>query len=256
MEQWTSSMVEWYMTSQMGKENGHMLNNHGMFFDLSTLAKSVYSNGIDYIDDARTRIQYRLSKVWPDGHHAYNGTPSYQLTMATSLHYVTFTLLNWIHIALIVESLRMEILSLAVSLHSIWEMKHENSTADDPPVLLKAIRWLCQYLPNNPKAYDTLMESKAGMGVKFPYEQEDTFAVDNILEILRYGVRIYGVNRIFSPQQLKLQSVKVALNMPLYSIKTASRTNFSSIYPESGMKLWPSLGLPNHYSGGSNGALW
>jgi hypothetical protein len=135
-------------------------------------------------------------------------------------------------------------------------MKHENSTLDDPPVLLKAIQWLCQYLPNDPKVYNTLMESKEGMGVNFPYKQDDAFAFDNILEILHYGVRMYGVNRLFSPQQLRLKSVKVALNISLYSIKTASYTKFSSVHPDSGNRLWPALGLPNHYSGGSNGKLW
>jgi hypothetical protein len=127
-------------------------------------------------------------------------------------------------------------------------MQHENSMADDPPVLLKAIRWLRQYLPDDPKVYETLMEPKVGMGVNFPYEQEDAFAFDRILEILHYGIRVYGIHRIFSPQQLKLKSVKVAMNMPLYSIKTASHTNYSSAHPDSGTRLWPALGLPNHYS--------
>jgi hypothetical protein len=85
--------------------------------------------------------------------------------------------------------------SLTLSLASLWEMKHENSIADDPPVLLKAIRWLCQYLPTDPKVYDTLMESKEGMGVKFPYKQDDAVTFDSALEILHYVVRMYGVNR-------------------------------------------------------------
>jgi hypothetical protein len=101
MEQWTSHMVEWYMTSHMGMEEGLEKNNHGLYFDLSTLALSVYSNGIDDIDDARTRIQFRLSKVWPDGHYAYDGTPSHELIRATCLHYATFNLLGWIHIGYI-----------------------------------------------------------------------------------------------------------------------------------------------------------
>lgn len=256
MEQWTSRMVEWYMTSHKGQKEGQMLNNHGTFFDLSTLALSVYSNGIDNIDDARTRLQYRLTSVWPNGHYAYDGTPSHELITAKSLHYATFNLIGWIHIASIVESLREGNSSLAATLPSVWAMQHENSTADDPPVLLKAIRWQCQYLPDDPKVYETMMEPKKGMGVNFPYEQEDTFAFDRILEILHYGVRVYGIHRIFSPQQLKLKSVKVAMNMPLYSIKTASHTNYYSAHPDSGTRLWPALGLPNHYSGGLDGALW
>jgi hypothetical protein len=79
MEQWASHMVEWYMTSHMGEEEGRTLNNQGMYFDLFTLDLSIYSNGIDNIDDARTRIQYRLSKAWPDGHYAYDGTPPMSL---------------------------------------------------------------------------------------------------------------------------------------------------------------------------------
>jgi hypothetical protein len=256
MEHWTIRMVEWYMTSHMGQEEGYMLNNHGMFFDLSTLALSVYSNDIDSIDDAHTRIQYRLTGIWPNGHYAYDGTPRNEIMRPTSLHYVTFNLVGWIHIASIVESLRTDNASFDDHIPSVWEMKHENSTSNDAPVLLKAIRWLCQYLPEDPKIYDTLMDSKAGMGVKYPYKQEDAFAFDRILEIFHHGVRIYGVNRMFSPQQMKSESVKIALNMPLYSINTASHTKYSSVDPNAGQRLWPGLGLPNHYSGGSDGALW
>jgi hypothetical protein len=96
------------------------------------------------------------------------------------------------------------------------------------------------------------MELKAGMGVNFPYEQEDAFAFDRILEILHYGVKVYGVNRIFSPQQLRLKSVKAALKIPLYSINTASTTKYFSVQPDSGTRLWPALGLPNHYIGGND----
>jgi hypothetical protein len=48
-------------------------------------------------------------------------------------------------------------------------------------------------------------------------------AFDRILYDIFNGVVIYGVDRMFSPQQSWNQGfVKIALNMPLYSIVTAS----------------------------------
>jgi hypothetical protein len=115
-------------------------------------------------------------------------------------------------------------------------------------VLLKAMQWYLQYLPDHAEMYNVLTASKEGMGVGFPFRQVDTFAFDRMLEILHYGVRIYGVTKLFSPEQLKSKAVRIALNMPFYGVLTEMMTEFG-VGSHMECRVWPSLGLPNHYTG-------
>jgi hypothetical protein len=48
------------------------------------------------------------------------------------------------------------------------------------------------------------------------------------------------------------KAVQTTLNFPFYSTKGAMMTKYSSIDPDSGARVWPSLGLLNHHFEGSN----
>lgn len=131
------------------------------------------------------------------------------------------------------------------SFRSLWEVKHEGEENDPAamPVLCKAIRWIAQFLPNNTKPYKEWTEPVAGMGVGFPYGQTDHYAFDRLLEILHYGVQVYGVKGIYDREDKLPKSGEVALNLPLYSTGLASYSKFSSVDPDSGARVWTALGL-------------
>ena len=69
-------------------------NNHGMYFDLSTLSLAVYGNDVDLVDYARARLRFRLAHNWPDGHFAYDGSQPHETDRPTGLHYITFNLIG------------------------------------------------------------------------------------------------------------------------------------------------------------------
>jgi hypothetical protein len=189
------------------------------------------------------------------GHFGSDGSQPYETIRPTSLHYITFNLVGWIHNALIVESLRKNNV-LPDSFPSLWWMRHSNETAADRPVLLKAARWYIQFLPSDPAVYEHWTEPVEGMGINFPFKQEDHFAFDRMLEIVHYSVRVYGVHSVFTDKQLSSKAVQAVLVMPLYSPKKAMMTKHSSADPDSGGRVWPTLGILNHYSAGPNGAQW
>ena len=120
-------------------------------------------------------------------------------------------------------------------------MRHTGDAHNDQPVLLKAIRWLSQFLPGDANMYKTWTEPIDGMAINFPYSQIEHFAFDRMLEIIHYGVQFYGLKRVFPDTTTK--PVKTVLNWPLYSTEAASMTQFSSVDPDSGMRAWPALGI-------------
>jgi hypothetical protein len=189
------------------------------------------------------------------GHFALDGNQPHETVRPTSLHYITFNLIGWFHNALIVDSLRKNHV-LPDSFPSLWWMRHKNETAADRPVLLKATHWYIQFLPSDPAAYEHWTEPVEGMGINFPFKQEDHFAFDRMLEIVHYSVRIYGLHNVFTDKQLSSKAVQAVLNFPFYSPKKAMMSKYSSADPDSGGRVWPSLGVLNHYSAGPDSALW
>jgi len=239
---WCATLAQSMMTSQQGHEEGRSLNNHAVYFDLSVLSLSLYSKNDDLVDITRTRIHFRLTKVAPIGHFGLDGSPPHETTRPTALHYVTFNLIGWIHLALAVEAARQHS-ELPGAMESLWWVRHEGmSKENDDPVLCKAIRWLSQYLPPKSEMYESWQEPTQGMGVNFNYSQVDHFAFDRMLEIIHYGVGVYGVKRLF-PALDTTPNVKIALDYPLYSTKLAMFNQYSSVDPDSGTRAWPMLGV-------------
>lgn len=251
MQHWCAQLAMWEMTSSQGKEEVTSTNNHGMYFDLSTLALASYGNDMDVVDYARARLRFRLTHNYPDGHFSYDGGQPHETARPTALHYITFNLIGWIHCAQIVESLRAHSV-LPGSFPSLWWARHDNDTASAPPVLLKAARWIVKYLPSDPALYTKYVEPTEGMLVKFPYEQDDHYSFDRLLEIVHYMVRVYGVKKVFTDKERATKPVQTALNYALYSTKTGMMTPFSSTDPDSGGRVWPSLGIQNHFFEGDN----
>jgi len=130
------------MKSTQGHEEGYAANNHGLYFDISTLALAIYSKDIVNGDYARGRLKYRLTKPYPLGHFSPDGSQPYELMRTNCLHYITFNLVGWMHAALMVESLRKAELPKD-SLLSLFWVRHEDAiNINIPPVLLKATWWI------------------------------------------------------------------------------------------------------------------
>ena len=243
MQRWCSRLGHWILQSDMGHDEARALNNHGLYLDVTALSLFVFSREAFFVRTARRRLLFRLASEHPIGHFDADGGQPHESGRPTGLHYITFNLVGWVHAALICEAVRMRSAVPAAEL-SLWLVKHHGE-AHDPaaqPVLCKAIRYLSTYLPARAAQYEQYTQPEDGMGVSWPHEQADAFAFDRMLEIVRYGVRVYGLEALFPGGHVP-QNVRVALDYPLYSTRAATHTKFSSVHPDSGNRAWPSLGL-------------
>ena len=87
-----------------------------------------------------------------------------------------------------------------------------------------------------------------------PRRQDTRFAFDRILEIVRIGVRVYGIDLMF-PDQSK-PSAKAAMRMlsPYSMMGTAmlaSNPYSAGMEPGVGVRAWPMLGVYSNRSTGS-----
>ena len=242
LQKWMNDLATYVMSSTQGHDEGHSRNNHALYFDITLLSCSIFSFNDDTLDQTRARLKYRLTKPYPYGHFDRNGALPDELSRPIAFHYLTFTLVGWIHAALLVESARSNC-ELPGSIESLWWMRHEGATRQDDPVLLKAVKWMIRYLPSDARMYNVIAMPVPGMNVDFGYEQEDKFQFDRVLEIVNNAVRIYSARRVFEGQENFL-GTKVYFDYPLYSTNVSMLTTYSSSHPDSGAKLWPSLGLP------------
>lgn len=242
MQKWCAQLSRWLMRSTQGHQMGLSFNHHGLYFDIMTLSTSLYAKDDDLVDVARRRLYFRLSKEAPDGHFDKDGAQPHEINKPTALHLVTVNVAGWIHAALINEAAR-DHSELPGSFRSLWWVKHESDSRKGKglPVLLKAIRWLTQFLPSDPKLYKSWQKPSKGMAVNFPYPQTEDFAFDRLLEIVHYGVQVYGVKLVFPDKPTS--SVTTALNFPLYTMQVAMHNDFSTVHEDSGTRAWPSLGL-------------
>ena len=225
----------------------HTYIQHGLYLDVTMLSLFIFAQEEDFfVHTARNRLLFRLANEHPIGHFDADGGQPHESGRPTGLHYITFNLVGWIHAALICEAVRMRSSAPAAEL-SLWLVKHD-SEASNPaaqPVLCKAIRYLSTYLPARAAQYEQHTQpAEDGMTVFWPYEQADAFAFDRMLEIIRYGRAVYGLEALFPAGEVP-QNVRTALDYPLYSTRTATHTKYSSVHPDSGNRAWPSLGLRN-----------
>ena len=239
MRVWCAQLAMWIMKSEQGRDEGNSLNNHGLYFDIQVLSLAIYAMHDDMIDETRSRLLYRLTKMPPLGHFDINGSSPHEVARPTALHYVTFDLVGWVHAALLVESVRKHA-ELPNAMQSLWWARHQD-TPNDEPVLAKAMVWLNQFLPKDPKMYTEWTEITPGMGVNFPYGMADRFAFDRMLEIVHYGLNVYGPKRIFKNKDA--ENAKIAQDYPLYSMDLATFGEYSSVDPDAGTRAWPMLGI-------------
>lgn len=239
MRIWCAQLAMWIMKSEQGRDEGNSLNNHGLYFDIQVLSLAIYAMHDDMIDESRTRLYYRLSRAPPLGHFDTNGSSPHEVARPTALHYVTFDLVGWVHAALLVEAVRKHS-ELPNSMQSLWWVRHQNRPTDEP-VLAKAMVWINQYLPKDPHMYTEWTEPTPGMGVNFPYRMDDHFAYDRMLEIVHYGLQVYGSKRIFKDRDS--ENARTAQDYPLYSMDLGTFGEFSSVDPDSGTRAWPMLGI-------------
>ena len=258
LQRWCSRLGHWILQSDMGRDEARALNNHGLYLDVTALSLFVFAREDFFVRTARRRLLFRLASPHPIGHFDADGGQPHESGRPTGLHYLTFNLAGWVHAALICEAVRMRAAVPAAEL-SLWlvthghdnneedhnEEDHEDNDNDKEaqPVLCKAIRYLSTYLPARAAQYEQYTQPEEdGMGVSWPFEQADAFAFDRMLEIVRVGVRVYGLEALF-PGGAVPQNVRVALDYPLYSTRPATHSKFSSVHPDSGNRAWPSLGI-------------
>lgn len=246
LQRWCLDLARWAMSSNQGVAEARSPNNHGVYFDLTTLALSTYAHDLQSIDFARARLQFRLEHAYPLGPFSFDGSQPHETIRPIGLHYITFNLAGWFHCAQIVESLRATS-PLPGSIPSLWQLRHLNDADTAPPVLLKAAKWLLKFLPSHGNLYKVSTKPKPGMDVNFPFKQNSPFDFDRMLELLRYAVRVYGVKDLFSETERLSPRVQAALNFPFYSTETAMMTSWGCTDPNAGGRLWDSLGLPNHF---------
>ena len=244
MMDWCGQMAEWYMVSEQGQEEGISTNNHALYFDLSVASLSVYAMRDDLIDATMTRLLYRLQTPYPLGHFSENGSQPHEYRRPTAMHYVTFNLVGWIHTGLVIEAARNHSMS-AMGMQSLFWVRHYGNTRHDPPVLLKAIRWILRFLPPETLYYEKFTAPAEAIRVaKFPFSQADHFLFDRMLEILHYGVNIYGAAKVFEDVDWRtIPAAKTAIFYPLYNLKLGQFSKYSSVDPDAGSRAWTALGL-------------
>ena len=244
MMQWCGELAEWYMTSPQGQEEGISTNNHALYFDLSVASLSVYAMRDDLVDAAMGRLLYRLQTPYPLGHFAANGSQPHEYRRPTAMHYVTFNLIGWIHMGLVIEAARNHSLS-SLGMQSLFWVRHYGDDKKEPPVLLKGIRWILNFLPPETIYYEKYTPpSEAIRAAKFPFSQTDHFLFDRILEILHYGVNIYGASKLFEKTDWRTIPVaKTAVLYQLYSTKLGQFSKYSSVDPDAGSRAWTAIGL-------------
>lgn len=249
LQRWCTKLAVWLSSSQMGREEGRAFNHRGLYYDLITLSLATYAQDDNIADDARYRLAFRLSKTAPVGHFGLDGSQPNEVIRQDALHLMTLNLAGWIHAALLNEAISANDF-LPRSMKSLWLVKHD-AEKNDPkakPVLLKAIRYLTQFLPVDAKNYGKVW--KAGfkapaMTTKFPFGQSDDFNFDRMLEIIRNGIQVYGMNAVMGGSKLSEAppSVQAAISYPLYSTEISVLSARSSIPPSSGLRPWSALGL-------------
>jgi hypothetical protein len=244
LQRWMQQLLGWYTTSRIGRRQVLLLSSRGMYVDLTTLAIASYAKMDDAVDLARWRLHYRLSKPAPLGHFGPNGEQPHESAGPNALHDMAFNLAGWVHAALVVEAVRANS-ELPGSMASLWWVREEGESKAEDPVLMKALRYLLQFLPTNPAAYTAKMSlSKAKLDTKFPYQQEEPFAFDRLLELLHHGVHAYSMNRLLGDlSDRRSEAVKLAIQQPLHATALASFSKYSSVTPDTAMRMWPSLGI-------------
>jgi hypothetical protein len=232
------------MISPQGQEEGISTNNHALYFDLSVASLSVYAMRDDLLDATMARLLYRLQTPYPLGHFAENGSQPHEYRRPTAMHYVTFNLIGWIHTGLVIDAARNHSLS-AMGMQSIFWVRHYGDGKHDPPVLLKAMRWMLKFLPPKTIYYEQYTPpSEAIRAANFPFSQTDHFLFDRILEILHYGCNIYGATKLFDDTDWRtVPTAKTAIFYPLYSTKLGQFSKYSSVDPDAGSRAWTSIGL-------------
>jgi Alginate lyase len=240
LQTWCGVLAKWILRSSQGSEEAKSLNHFGVYVDQTLLALAIYARDDQLVDVVRSRLRYRLTKPFPLGHFGLRlGAQLHEIGRATALHYITFNLLGWVHLALMCEAIKNNDVLLQSMESLIW-LRHEGDP-DGDPVLMKAIRWLSQWLPPATSHYETLAMPVKGMHVEFPYEQENEFAFDVMLEVVQFGVGVYGAKRLFG--DFPSPEITIALAYPKYSVDRASMGDFSSVYPDSGSRAWSALGV-------------
>ncbi len=256
MEKWCRQLTVWYMSSTQGHQEGRSLNNHGLYFDIAVLAVSIYTRDTITQDLTRSRLYYRLKQPAPTGHYAADGEPLNEVDRPTAMHYVTFTLVGWVHAAQLLEGLRVHT-ELPGAMESLWESLHpadtEHTLSATPatahvavPILLKATRWLVKYLPTSAQAYHQYTEPVPGMEVSFPFSQTDAFAFDRMRDIVHTAVQYYGVDQVFLDPSSDQATTFFSISP--YSTDMISIFQYSSVNPDSGTRAWAGLGVYDHLS--------
>ena len=139
MQQWTAQLAKFYLSSKQGVEEGSSVNFHGLYFDLTVASLSLFSKLDGMFDATRARLTYRLTRAFPAGHFALNGSQPYEAPTHAAFHLMTLNLVGWMRAALMVDAARAHC-ELPGTISSLWWARHQSENKSSQPVLLKVGR--------------------------------------------------------------------------------------------------------------------
>jgi hypothetical protein len=98
MKQWFSEFLNWMQTSKQGTDEMKAKNNHGAWYDAQRLAFALYIDSTDLAKKIVANAADRLDKQMDE-----KGFFPLEMERTTSLHYTTFVIEAFIHIANMAE---------------------------------------------------------------------------------------------------------------------------------------------------------
>ena len=173
LKSWLSQYRRWLHTSKQGLRERQAANNHGTWYDVQDAAIAAYLDDVAGVIDVMRRAEDRLREQF-----AEDGPQPHEAVRSISLHYHTYNLQAFLHLAHMADRVGGD----------LW-----NATVDGDRTLEKGLRWLLRF---GRRAW--------------PLQQTQAFDHDRLLVLTRHAVAGYPGGlplRLGRAQALKLRPV-------------------------------------------------
>lgn len=94
LQQWFTNFLHWMQTSKIGMDEMQAKNNHGVWYDAQRLSMALFLDSTELAKEIVLNAQGRLDKQMDDA-----GSFPLEMERTTSLHYTTFAMQAFFHIA-------------------------------------------------------------------------------------------------------------------------------------------------------------
>ena len=98
LQAWFRSFLHWMQTSKIGMDEMNAQNNHGVWYDAQRLSMALFLDSAQLAKNIVMNAQERLDKQMAD-----DGSFPKEMERTTSLHYTTFAMQAFFHIAQMAE---------------------------------------------------------------------------------------------------------------------------------------------------------